>query len=108
MAGEMGLVGKAGFERGTCQAVTGGNHPARLLQPPHQKVAVRAGAENLAELAGESEAIKAADGLEFLRADRAIEVGFEIVRRLKPPAWPTCRQPCLSCRHGGTSLLQCV
>lgn len=78
MAGEMRLIGKAGFERSTCKTFSPGNHLPGALQPAHQEVAMRTCAENFAELPRQREAIEPADGLEFLGTHGPLEIGAKV------------------------------
>src|SRR5579883_1484529 len=75
VARQMALVGEAGGHRRLRQGQAGGDHRLRLGEAPADLEAMRRGAESGPKLAGQSEAVEAADLLEFLRAHRAMRLG---------------------------------
>ena len=59
MAGEVGLIGEAGVQRRVGEAGSLSDQPLGAVEPAHDQEAVRAGAGEAAELAGQLVAVEA-------------------------------------------------
>ena len=79
MAGEMRLIGKTGIGGYVGQRLAERKALAGASEPSHLVVAMRAGAELPAELAGDRVAVEARNVLKFAGADLREAVGVEIV-----------------------------
>ena len=79
MPGEMRLIGKAGIGGDVGQRLAERDPFAGAAEAPHQQIAMRARAEQPAELAGNRVAVEARDVLEFTGTDLPEAVRIEIV-----------------------------
>lgn len=81
MPGHMALVGKAGILRRRSQGQPVPDQPAHQVQPAHHQIAVRAGSQAGAELAGQGEPVEACRRRQFHRADAGPQTGLQAVLR---------------------------
>jgi len=65
MARQMALVGKAGRSSNIRKPLARTNHGARLLQAPHEEIAMRARCKRGPEMPRERKAVEAGDNLQL-------------------------------------------
>ncbi len=74
MAGEMRLVGEAGFGGSFGERRAVAKQQPGTIQPPHQEIAVRRGMQHGPERPRQGETVDAGDGFQFRRMDVAGEM----------------------------------
>lgn len=75
----MRLVGETGAEGGFRKPRPLTHHHAGAIEPAHDEITMRTGAEGPAELAGDRVAVEAGDRFELSRTDIARAVGGEVI-----------------------------
>ena len=81
MAGQMALVCKARGSRHIRKPVACADQGTRLLQPPHEQIAMRTCCKCGPEMPREGKAVEAGDGLQLAGSHSFRGVRFEIVAR---------------------------
>jgi len=108
MTCQMALVCKARRRGHIRKPVTHPDHGARLLQPPHEQIAMRACGEGGPEVPRKGEAVETGDRLQLTGSHRFRRMCFEIIARQsstlprnvaeRPP-----RRLCMLCKSAGNT-----
>lgn len=92
----MRLVGEAGAGGGFRKPHPLADHPAGAIEPAHDEIAMRTGAEGAAELSGDRVAVEAGDRFQLARSDIARAMGGEVVAAGKNAGRESAISGCLT------------